>query len=209
MKRLIFITGILSVFLACRAEAGVSFVKSMTIVADSKEDVLVQQKYYWEGDMVRVEEESKDIEGNPGVKIYDFQKKKLYTILLNVKLYLEQDINFDKEDILFETPPEKKYSNRKDVKVEKIKLGEDTIDGHTISRYEIKVIQKGDKKKEEQVIERYLLWEAEDLEKMPVKYEFELPNKSKRIIKYIEIISDGIDSSMFSIPDGYQPVSPF
>ena len=209
MKRLIFITGILSVFLACRAEAGVSFVKSMTIVADSKEDVLVQQKYYWEGDMVRVEEESKDIEGNPGIKIYDFQKKKLYTILLNVKLYLEQDINFDKEDILFETPPEKKYSNRKDVKVEKIKLGEDTIDGHTISRYEIKVIQKGDKKKEEQVIERYLLWEAEDLEKMPVKYEFELPNKSKRIIKYIEIISDGIDSSMFSIPDGYQPVSPF
>ena len=209
MKRLIFITGILSVFLACRAEAGVSFVKSMTIVADSKEDVLVQQKYYWEGDMVRVEEESKDIEGNPGVKIYDFQKKKLYTILLNVKLYLEQDINFDKEDILFETPPEKKYSNRKDVKVEKIKLGEDTIDGHTISRYEIKVIQKGDKKKEEQVIERYSLWEAEDLEKMPVKYEFELPNKSKRIIKYIEIISDGIDSSMFSIPDGYQPVSPF
>ena len=209
MKRLIFITGILSVFLACRAEAGVSFVKSMTIVADSKEDVLVQQKYYWEGDMVRVEEESKDIEGNPGVKIYDFQKKKLYTILLNVKLYLEQDINFDKEDILFETPPEKKYSNRKDVKVEKIKLGEETIEGHTISRYEIKVIQKGDKKKEEQVIERYLLWEAEDLEKMPVKYEFELPNKSKRIIKYIEIISDGIDSSMFSIPDGYQPVSPF
>jgi len=209
VKRLIFITGILSVFLACRAEAGVSFVKSMTIVADSKEDVLVQQKYYWEGDMVRVEEESKDIEGNPGVKIYDFQKKKLYTILLNVKLYLEQDINFDKEDILFETPPEKKYSNRKDVKVEKIKLGEDTIDGHTISRYEIKVIQKGDKKKEEQVIERYSLWEAEDLEKMPVKYEFELPNKSKRIIKYIEIISDGIDSSMFSIPDGYQPVSPF
>ena len=209
MKRLIFITGILSVFLACRAEAGVSFVKSMTIVADSKEDVLVQQKYYWEGDMVRVEEESKDIEGNPGIKIYDFQKKKLYTILLNVKLYLEQDINFDKEDILFETPPEKKYSNRKDVKVEKIKLGEETIEGHTISRYEIKVIQKGDKKKEEQVIERYLLWEAEDLEKMPVKYEFELPNKSKRIIKYIEIISDGIDSSMFSIPDGYQPVSPF
>ena len=209
MKRLIFITGILSVFLACRAEAGVSFVKSMTIVADSKEDVLVQQKYYWEGDMVRVEEESKDIEGNPGVKIYDFQKKKLYTILLNVKLYLEQDINFDKEDILFETPPEKKYSNQKDVKVEKIKLGEDTIDGHTISRYEIKVIQKGDKKKEEQVIERYSLWEAEDLEKMPVKYEFELPNKSKRIIKYIEIISDGIDPSMFSIPDGYQPVSPF
>ncbi|HAS16696.1 MAG TPA: hypothetical protein DCR39_02080 [Nitrospiraceae bacterium] len=209
MKRLIFITGILSVFLACRAEAGVSFVKSMTIVADSKEDVLVQQKYYWEGDMVRVEEESKDIEGNPGIKIYDFQKKKLYTILLNVKLYLEQDINFDKEDILFETPPEKKYSNRKDVKVEKIKLGEDTIDGHTISRYEIKVIQKRDKKKEEQVIERYLLWEAEDLEKMPVKYEFELPNKSKRIIKYIEIISDGIDPSMFSIPDGYQPVSPF
>ena len=209
MKRLIFITGILSVFLACRAEAGVSFVKSMTIVADSKEDVLVQQKYYWEGDMVRVEEESKDIEGNPGIKIYDFQKKKLYTILLNVKLYLEQDINFDKEDILFETPPEKKYSNRKDVKVEKIKLGEETIEGHTISRYEIKVIQKRDKKKEEQVIERYLLWEAEDLEKMPVKYEFELPNKSKRIIKYIEIISDGIDSSMFSIPDGYQPVSPF
>lgn len=209
MKRLIFITGILFVFLACRAEAGVSFVKSMTIVADSKEDVLVQQKYYWEGDMVRVEEESKDIEGNPGIKIYDFQKKKLYTILLNVKLYLEQDINFNKEDLLFETPPEKKYSNQKDVKVEKIKQGEETIEGHTTSRYEIKVIQKGDKKKEEQVIERYSIWEAEDLEKMPMKYEFDLPNKNKRIIKYIEIISNGIDPAMFSIPDGYQPVSPF
>ncbi len=209
MKKGIFVIGILSIFLATRAEAGLSFIKTITLLTKDREDILLQQKFYAEGDMVRVEEESSGIEGNPGVRIYDFQKKKLYTIMLDIKLYMEQDIGIEKDHLMFEIPPEKRYSGQEGVKVVKTKEGEETLQDRPVSRYEVKVIRKGEKGKEEQVLERYLLWVAEDQDEMPVRYEFDLPNQSKRIIHFTDIKTGAMGPSLFSIPEGYRSVSPF
>ena len=209
MKKGILVIGILSILLADVVYAGISFVKKTTVLTDDKEDVLLQQKFYTEGDMVRIEEDSTGIEGNPGIRLYDFQKKKLYTIMLDVKIYMEQDIDFEKENLLFEITPEKRYAKHKDIKVVRTKQGEDKIEGHTAIRYEVKVVRYIEKGKEEQVLEKYILWVAEDINAMPVKYEFEMPNNSKKIIYYTDIKTDAIDPSLFSIPDGYIPISPF
>lgn len=211
MKKGLLVIGILSIFLSGRAEAGLSFLKTTILLTKDREDILQQQKFYSEGEMVRIEEESSGIEGNPGVRIYDFQKKKLYTIMLDIRLYMEQDIGIEKEYLMFEIPPEKRYANHKNLKVVRTKQGEDTIQGHPAIRYEVKVIRQGEKGrgKEEQVLEQYTLWEAEDLKEMPVKYEFELPNNTKKIITYIDIKTEAIDPSLFSIPAGYMPISPF
>src|SRR3972149_7698832 len=89
-------------FLVDTAFAGLSFVKKTRLITKESDNVVLQQKYFSEGDMLRDEEESSGIEGNPGIKIYDFKKKKLYTIMLNVKLYLEQDFMAEKDLVMFE-----------------------------------------------------------------------------------------------------------
>ena len=204
---------LLSIFLADSACAGVSFLKKIKVVTKDKEDVLVQQRFFSEGDSVRIEEESSGIEGNPGIRLYDFKKKKLYTIMLNVKLYMEQDIGVEKEEIMFEPDPEKRYADHKDVKVVKTQKGEETIQGHHTTVYEVKVIRKGGKEKgkekEEQVMEQYSVWRAEGLQDMPVKYEIELRDNNKRIIEYLDIKTDAIEPSLFSIPEGYMAISPY
>ena len=131
--------------------------------------------------------------------------------MLDVKLYMEQDIEVEKESLMFEIPPEQKYSNYSDLKVLKTKQGEETIGGHPAIRYEIKVVRKAEKgkEKEEQVLERYILWAARDLKEMPVKYEFEFQNNRKKIINYTEINTEAVDPSLFALPEGYIPISPF
>ena len=217
MRKTILMIMLLSIFFADSAYAGVSFLKKIKVVTKDKEDVLVQQRFFSEGDSVRIEEESAGIEGNPGIRLYDFKKKKLYTIMLNVKLYMEQDIGIEKEVIMFEPDPEKRYADDKDVKVVKTKKGEETIQGYHTTIYEVKVIRKGGKdkdkdkgkEKEEQVLEQYSVWRAEGLQDMPVKYEIELHDNNKRIIEYLDIKTDAIEPSLFSIPEGYMAISPY
>lgn len=211
MNKLILSAIVLTIFLADTAFAGLSFVKKTRLITKDSDNVVLEQKFYSEGDMLRVEEESSGIEGNPGIRIYDFGKKKLYTIMLNVKLYLEQDITADKDFIMFEPPPDKKYSSGKELKVEKKKKGEDVIEGHPSTVYEVTLIKRADKKtgKEEQLLEKYLLWEADDLNNIPVKYEFELSGESRKVIEYVNVRTDAIEPSLFAIPEGYKAISPF
>lgn len=211
MKKYILVIVLLSVIFVGQSAAGLSFLKTTVILTDEKEDILLKQKFYSEGEQVRIDEESSGIEGNPGIRIYDLKKKKLYTIMLDVKLYMEQDIEVEKESLMFEVPPEQKYSNYSDLKVLKTKQGEETIGGHPAIRYEIKVIRKIEKgkEKEEEVLERYTLWTAKDLKEMPIKYEFEFPNNKKKIINYTEISAEAVDPSLFALPEGYTPINPF
>src|SRR3972149_7413310 len=211
MKEYILVIVLLSVIFVRQAGAGLSFLKTTVVLTEEKEDVLLQQRFYSEGEQLRIEEEASGIEGNPGIRIYDLKKKKLYTIMLDVKLYMEQDIEVEKESLMFELPPEKRYANDSTVKVIKTKQGEETIGGHPAIRYEIKVVRKAEKgkEKEEQVIERYILWAARDLNEIPVKYEFEFPNNKKKIINYTEINTETVDPSLFTLPEGYIPISPF
>jgi len=53
------------------------------------------------------------------------------------------------------------------------------------------------------------LWEADALDDIPVRYEFELSADSKKIIEYVEIKTDAIDPSLFAIPEDYKAISPF
>ena len=209
MRKYLLLILVLSVFSAGQAYAGISFVKKITLVTEDKEDLLLQQKFYSEGDMLRIEEEAKGIEGNPGTRLYDLKNKKLYTIMLDVKLYMEQDIELEKDNVMFEIPPEKKYARHKDIKVLRTKQGEEEIQGHPAVRYEVKVARTKEKGKEEQVLDKYILWTATDLGEMPIKYEFDLQNNSKKVIEYTDIKTDAIDPSLFVLPEGYMPINPF
>ncbi len=211
MYKAVFFLIIITLFLADIASAGLSFVKKTRLVTKDGDNIVLQQKIFSEGDLLRIEEESSGIEGNPGIKIYDFKKKKFYTIMLNVKLYLEQELAEEKDVFMFEQPPEKKYFIGKLVRVEKTKLGKETIEGYDATLYEVKVIKKAEKgkDKEDQVLEKYLLWEADALDGMPVRYEFPLSDDRKKIIEYADIKTDTLESSLFAIPEGYRAISPF
>lgn len=192
--------------------AGLSFVKTITLQDKGKEEVLLKQKFYTEGDRVRIEEDASDIEGNPGVSIYDFEKKKLYTIMLDVSLYMEQDIDVKKEYIMFEIPPEDRYGHFKNFKILREEQERDSVEGHPAVKYEVKVVRTVKKEKdreEEEVVERYFVWKAPDLGNIPVRYELTYPDGRKKIITYTEIKTGTLDPSLFEIPEGYTPISPF
>ncbi|MBI5191983.1 MAG: hypothetical protein HZA08_00910 [Nitrospirae bacterium] len=210
MKKIIILSALfLTILFVAQAFAGMSFLKSVIFINDKNEQqIFQQQRVYSDVDMVRVEEEASDIEGNPKVRIYDFQKKKMYTIMMNVKLYLEQEIGFEKDFVLYEVTPEKKYGERKDIKIDKTKQGEEVLEGHKLIKYEIKVTLKDEKGKDKRVLDQYNLWVADDLNQMPVRYEYS-QNNGKRVISYTDIKTEPVDASLFSIPEGYKAISPF
>ncbi len=201
------------VLLPAQAFGGLSFTKSIVLQEKDKTTTLLTQKIYTQGDKVRIEEDASEIEGNPGVTIYDFKKKKFYTIMLEVKFYIERDINkrVKKDYILFEVPPEEKYKKHKSIIIRRKKLGESQIEGYKTIKYEVKVLRKikMGNKESEHILEHYFIWRAADLGQIPVRYEFIYPNGAKKIISYTNIKEGPLDKSLFQIPEGYTPISPF
>jgi hypothetical protein len=199
-------------FFEAPVSAGMTFTKKTTLVsADGVESTLLVQKVYVDGDRVRTEEDASEIEGNPGVRIYDFEKKKAYTVMRNINLYMEDTLSVSKEVILQDRDPQKdkRYTEDKTIRIEKVRLADTVIQGHPAAHYEIKIIQKPEKSKEERVIEDYALWLALDLEEMPLRYEFHYPNKSGKIIEFLDILAEDLKPDLFMLPEGALRVQPF
>ena len=194
-------------------EAGMSFNKKMTLLNPEGAESTVTQKVYVEGAAVRTEEDAREIEGNPGVHIYDFEKKKVYTILKDINLYMEDNLSTTQEALLRERDPQtlKRYSESEEFRIEKVRLPDAEIQGHPAAHYEIRIFQRPAKKgEEEKVVEHYFQWVREDLEGgMPVRYEFESPSKAKKIVEYLDIVVETLDPGLFQVPEGYLKVQPF
>jgi IMP dehydrogenase/GMP reductase len=197
------------------AEAGMSYIKATTFVNPSGTEVKLSMKVYIDGEKVRVEEDAKQIEGNPGVHIYDFEKKRVYTILDDIKLYMEDTLSVPKEAVLQEEQdPQtlKKYTEAKDIRVEKNRKEDVPIQGHPTTHHEIKIVQKktqSDGTVEEKVLENYATWVREDLGNMTVRYEFEFSNKSRKVVEYLDIETQDFDPGLFKVPEGYVRVQPY
>jgi hypothetical protein len=194
--------------------AGMSFVKKTTIVGGDGTSTDYSQKFFVEGESVRTEEDAKMVEGNPGIHLYDFEKKKSFTVMKDIKLYIEESLTSPKDVLIKDQDPQvlKKYEGVKNVRVEKVRHEDTRIEGHPAAHYEIKIIQKvakGEKEEEDRILEHYSQWVALDLGEMPLRYEFEYPNNAKKIIEYLDITSGDLDPGLFKIPEGYLQIQPF
>jgi len=109
-------------------------------------------------------------------------KKTGYTLYPNVQKYL---VNTETENPSGEKP-----------KVEKTKVGSETIDGHPCDKYKVVITYKSEKPQEG------FIWNARDLGGMTIKSEVE--NKDFKMTTELKnIVLKSSPASVFEIPQGY------
>jgi hypothetical protein len=105
-----------------------------------------------------------------------------YTLYPNKKKYI--------------TRPETEKEKGNEPKIEKTKVGSETIDGHPTDKFKVRIIHKDDK-----VYEGFM-WNARDLDGMTIKTETE-NNDFKMTTEFKHIVFNRPEASLFEIPSGY------
>jgi hypothetical protein len=87
-------------------------------------------------------------------------------------------------------------------KIEKTKVGSETIDGHPTDKFKVRIIQKDDK------VSEGFMWNARDLDGMTIKTETE-NNDFKMTTELKNIVLKRPAATLFEIPSGYTEAKDF
>ena len=146
------------------------------------------------------------------IYIYDYTKRKQYRLIPSSNIYFETGIP---PAGLIEAQREGWISleESSNVETKKLKLAETTFDGHPCLLY-LKVrslmAAEGPKQKRKRLAVEYsLLWEAADLENLPVRIVYTGPDFITKIIEYRNARIERMDAALFQPPKGFLGLSPF
>jgi hypothetical protein len=100
------------------------------------------------------------------------------------------------------------------IETKKIKLGETDFDGHPCLLYlQVRSLMTGaeapKQKKKRIAVEYTLLWEATDLENLPVRILYTGPDYVTKITEYRNIRMERMDAALFQPPKNFRGLSPF
>jgi outer membrane lipoprotein-sorting protein len=127
-------------------------------------------------------------EGQKVINIIRADKRVMWMLMPDEKMYMEMPLNRQREDIASKL-------NDPDVKVEKKFLADETVDGHPSKKYHVMMTRNGKKESSG------YMWEAADLNNFPVKWQEE---DRKTTVTWKNIKLGGVPDSMFEIPAGYK-----
>jgi hypothetical protein len=182
-----------------------------------------EHRFYKSGMLVRIEpppagpadpnlpDGQKQAAAADDVYIYDYAKRKQYRLIPSSKIYFETTIaasgfiEAQREGWI----PWQESSN---IEAKKIKLAETTFDGHPCQLYlEVKSLMstEGSKRKKPLAVEYSLLWEATDLENLPVRIVYTGPDYVTKIIEYRAARMQKADPALFRPPGDFRGLSPF
>src|SRR5262249_27860390 len=144
--------------------------------------------------------------------IYDYARRKQFRLIPSSKIYFETPIapsgfiEAQREGWI----PWQESSN---IESKKIRLAETTFDGHPCLLYlEVKSLMsaEGSKRKKKPLAVGYsLLWEATDLENLPVRIVYTGPDYVTKIIEYRAARIEQADPALFRPPGDFRGLSPF
>ncbi|RJQ38134.1 MAG: DUF4412 domain-containing protein [Nitrospiraceae bacterium] len=130
-------------------------------------------------------------EGQKVINIIRGDKKVMWMLMPDEKMYMEMPLNTQKEEITSKL-------NNPDVKVEKKFLSDETVDGHPSKKYHVIMTRNGKKEGSG------YMWEATDLNNFPVKWQDE---DKKTTVTWKNIKLGDVPDSMFEIPAGFKKMS--
>lgn len=166
-----------------------------------KESVL-EAKIYKFGKRVRFElKENNTNEAN----IYDFDILKELRIIYQDRIFFERRIN---RSFLIKAERDGLYKPMNpNVTIDKIKLREDRFDNHpTIIYLVVRSLKAGEKI----IAKDYsMVWEATDLENIPIRIVYPLPDHSTVIVEYRNAALERLDPLLFQPPPEFLNLSPF
>ena len=130
-------------------------------------------------------------EGQKVINIIRGDKKVMWMLMPDQKMYMEMPLTKQKEDITSRMIDP-------DVKMEKKFLADENVDGHPSKKYHVTMTRNGKKESSG------FMWEATDLNNFPVKWQEE---DGKTTVTWKNIKLGDVPDSMFEIPAGYNKMS--
>ena len=195
---------------ASPAPADLSFTKRITFVSSTGQKVVFEQKFYVSGDWIRTEEDASHTEGDPGIHIYDFKRKRVYTLMRKVALYMEDALMTTREALLWEEDPAltRRIQTDPKVKEEKTVIGQEVLGGRPVIHEEVRVIEQVSDE-EQAVLLHVHRWISKELGNIPLRLEFLHPNGARKIVEYLDVRTEPVDARLFQIPKDYLLVNPY
>jgi hypothetical protein len=129
--------------------------------------------------------------GQKAINIMRGDKKVMWMLMPDEKMYMEMPLNTQKQDAASRL-------NDPDVKMEKKFLADENVDGHPSKKYHVTMTRNGKKEGSG------FMWEATDLNNFPVKWQEE---DGKTTVTWKNIKLGDVPDSVFEIPAGYKKMS--
>ncbi|MBI4665723.1 MAG: DUF4412 domain-containing protein [Nitrospinae bacterium] len=130
-------------------------------------------------------------QGEKMISIIRMDKKVMWTIMANEKMYMEMPLDMSHQDI-------NSKLNDPNSKVTKEPLGNETIDGHPCKKYHMSMTRNGKKE------DSGYLWEATDLDNFPIRYQ---PDDKSSTVTWKNIKFGAVPDSTFEPPAGFQKMT--
>ncbi|MCX7919561.1 MAG: DUF4412 domain-containing protein [bacterium] len=169
---------------------GICFAEPTNYTAMMVMDTM-QSNYARDGKKIRTEMNI----GEMGKMIHIVRADVKKNIMLNpaTKMYFEnvwEENKMQSDPAMFESDP--------NYKIDKVKVGTETIDKHPCVKYTVTITNKKTGEKHTGTI-----WEATDLQNLVIKYEMIQDNK-KMTIEWKNIKLNAATTDMFEVPAGYK-----
>ncbi len=182
-----FCVVLLYIFMTAGVLAADISVYSADLVTETNEGIH-KSHMYAKGQKQRMEVSE---QGQKVINIIRSDKKVMWMLMPDEKIYMEMPLMIQKEDITSRlTDP--------DVKMEKKFLADENVDGHPSKKYHVIMTRNGKKESSG------FIWEAKDLNNFPVKWQEE---DKKATVTWKNIKLGDVPDSMFEIPAGYKKMS--
>lgn len=116
--------------------------------------------------------------GQNNIMIIDREKQVVYMLMPDKKMYMKQKYDPNQKGTI-DKPPSMTF------------IRDDKFDGHSVKVYKAKTDNGKDS----------IIWEANDLNKFPIKIE--MPSENT-VMEYRNVSTKSVDKSKFEIPAGYK-----
>lgn len=185
MRHLISLTTVLSVIILFSAAALADF--SADTVTTSPHGTVKGKIYSTSQDGYNSKKTRTETsaEGHTSIMIIDQDKKVLYMLMPEQKMYMKQTYNPNGA---------KEQKATVDKPISKTFVRNDKFDGHPVKVYNAKTDEGGD----------IVIWEATDINNFPVKIE--MPSE-KATMEYHNVSTKPVNKSLFEVPSDYSAIS--
>ncbi len=139
------------------------------------------------------------------VAVYDYDILKQFRIYEDDRMFFENQIP---ESVYARALREGLVSaaDGLEIEYERIPLRSDMFDGHPT---QIVLQLRWVKGKRDGGVDYTLLWEAEDLNRIPLRIAYHLPNYGLRIVEYHSVRIEPVDETLMKTPRGFVSMSPY
>lgn len=174
---------------------------NITTINRAGKESASEAKVYKLGKLVRIEPKGSNI---GEVNLYDFEHLMELRVIYSDKIFFERRIS---RNFLLRAERDGFYKPvDPDITIDKIRLKEDRFDNHpTILYLVVRSLKIGGN-----VAKDYsMVWEATDLENIPVRIVYPLLGFSTVIVEYRNVAFEKLDPSLFQPPPEFLNLSPF